>query len=397
MAGVAEFDARLVPSADRGAGERAPGISSVTDTAEGFRSPGLAPPSSDKARQNEPAIPSPVPDGCGYFERIRDASRGSVMLDRTPQEWAGDVGRAIYYGDPHRNMDGVLGLKEVYRGTLDQLKGDLGEFASHPLTSVWNSVKGIPQLAYDTSTPALLFDPEARARDRQRIDAIPGYWHGLRQAAQADDPYAFGQRTAPASEAVAMIGVGGLAADAGRAGLGLYRDFAAARDAPIEFTNVKDFLAHANDPATNTAYKFNGYTYHTDDLTRTRLIEGVHANNPAGRNDLGLQRRIGYSGYDTDVGLHLVPDSAGAPTSLLSVVPGNGRALADGLSNLNQGAYAQWERRLRALSGDPANTVHFQVEPQYDPGNLSRRPDRIVTRHRVNGGKFEEATFVNKH
>ncbi len=262
---------------------------------------------------------------------------------------------------------------------------------------MWNSVKGLPQLAYDTSTPALLFDSDARARDRQRIEAVPAYFHSLGQAAEEDDPYKFGQRTAPVSEAVATTGVGGLAADAGRAGVGLYKDLEAARSAPVEFSNLEDFLAQANDPARNTAYRFNGHTYHTDDLARSRLIEGYFANNPAGRNDLGLQRRIGYSGHGTDVGFHLAPDSAGVPTSLLSVVPGNGRRLADKLPNLNQGAYAQWERGLRALSADTENKVFFQVEPRYNAGNTSRRPDKIIVRHRVNDGDFKTATFINKY
>ena len=111
---------------------------------------------------------------------------------------------------------------------------------------------------------------------------------------------------------------------------------------PTTQITAEDFLAEANVPARNAAYEFNGHTYHTDDLTRTRLIEGDFAYNPVGRNDPGLQRRIGYSGYDADVGFHLVPDFAGA-------------------------------------------------------GNLSRGPDRIVVRHRLNGGEFEQTIFENKH
>jgi hypothetical protein len=276
------------------------------------------------------------------------------------------------------------------------MRNDAGEFLGHPLTSVWDSVKGLPQLAYDYSMPALL-DGEALSRNWQRLEAVPAYLHGLQQAADEDDPYKFGQRTAPVAEAVATTGVGGLASDLGKAGVGLYRDLQAASRAPTKFAKLEDFLAEANDPARNAAYEFNGHTYHTDDLTRTRLIEGDFAYNPVGRNDPGLQRRIGYSGYETDVGFHLVPDFAGAPTSLLSVVPGNGRRLADGLANLNQGAYAQWEKKLKKLSQDPNNRVFFQVEPQYNAGNLSRRPDRIVVRHRLNGGEFEQTIFENKH
>ncbi len=358
---------------------------------------GLAPPATDAT--SSPGTGLPLTDNSdhrGYFERIGDASRGSVAYDRSPAEWAKDVGQAIYYGNPHRKMDGVKGLAEVYHGAFDQMRNDAGEFLSHPLGFVWNSVKGIPQLAYDYSMPALL-DSEATARNWQRLKAVPEYLHSLQQAADEDDPYKFGQRTAPVAEAAATTGAGGLVADAGKAGVGLYRDLQAASSAPARFTRLEDFLAEANDPVRNAAYEYNGHTYHTDHLTRPRLIEGEFVNNPAGRNDLGLQRRIGYSGYDTDVGFHLVPDSAGAPTSLLSVVPGNGRRLADGLASLNQGAYAQWERKLRSLSSNPDDRVFFQVEPQYDPGNLSRRPDRIVVRHRVNSGNFDETTFDNKH
>jgi len=81
---------------------------------------------------------------------------------------------------------------------------------------------------------------------------------------------------------------------------------------------------------------------------------------PAGR-DTGLPVKIGKEGAPSDVGFHLIGDRFNGPTNRLNVVAGNGKPLADGLPNLNQGAYKRFENRVAHLASDPHNTVELRI------------------------------------
>jgi hypothetical protein len=122
-------------------------------------------------------------------------------------------------------------------------------------------------------------------------------------------------------------------------------------------------------------------------------VEGPVNLNPVGRNDPLLQRRIGYtSPYDTDVGFHVWPDQWGGPTSMINVVPGNGKRTGDGQRNLNNGAYADFEREVTALVRQQGNNVQVRITAGYNEGNSSRRPDVFNLTYRVNGGEWELPT-----
>lgn len=162
------------------------------------------------------------------------------------------------------------------------------------------------------------------------------------------------------------------------------------------FDNADDFNRAANDAAPNTTYSHGRYSYTTDDRGRVSVAEGRVQIDPVGRNDTDLQRQIGHEGRSTDVGFHVVADVLGGQTNRLNVVPGNGKPIGDGLANLNQGQYGQFERTLRELAADPDRTVEMRVEMRYNDGNNSNRPDEFVARYRVDGGRWREQAMINK-
>jgi len=175
-----------------------------------------------------------------------------------------------------------------------------------------------------------------------------------------------------------------------------YRAFRDARGSTT-FNKLDDFVSQANDPAPNWVYSYNGISIRTDRVGRTAFMEGDYRNNPVGRNDNKLQAATGRDGYETDVGFHLWPDSAGAPTTRLTVVPGNGRRTGDGLPNLNQGAYGSFEKELMELSNS-GNSVRLRVETVYSPSNMGTRPDVINAQFQLNGGEWSAVRqFVNKY
>ena len=126
------------------------------------------------------------------------------------------------------------------------------------------------------------------------------------------------------------------------------------------------------------------------------LAQGEVSLTATGRNDPDLQSAIGREGRPTDIGFHLIADRFGGQTNRLNVVPGNGRPLADGLPNLNQGAFKRFENRVAGLAEQPGNRVEMRIRAEYDPTNVSNRPDRLVGEYRVNGGNWLSQTFVNK-
>jgi hypothetical protein len=155
------------------------------------------------------------------------------------------------------------------------------------------------------------------------------------------------------------------------------------------FDNIDDFVRATNDPMPNAKYTFDGVTWKTDRLGRLDSVEGPVSLNPVGRNDPVLQRRIGYNGPDTDVGFHVWPDQWGGPTSMVNVVAGNGKPIGDGLRNLNNGDYADFERKVTELAKDPNKQVEARVTPIYADGNTSRRPDFFNVSYRVDGGEWQ--------
>ncbi|MFV5514661.1 DNA/RNA non-specific endonuclease [Acinetobacter gerneri] len=116
----------------------------------------------------------------------------------------------------------------------------------------------------------------------------------------------------------------------------------------LHFDDVNTFNRAANNPMPNTAYKYSGVTWTTDNLSCVSTVEGYVGINPA-NNRLGVDvfstTVLGEGGDSLagDVGFHLLGDIFGGATNKVNVVLGNGRplSLADGtiLKNINQGCY----------------------------------------------------------
>jgi hypothetical protein len=162
------------------------------------------------------------------------------------------------------------------------------------------------------------------------------------------------------------------------------------------FSSFKEFETAANHPSPNTAYSYGTYTWKTDAQGRTIEASGEVHVQEFGRNNPTLQTQIGHEGKETDVGFHLIADSLDAPTVKLNVVPGNGKPIGDGVPNLNQGAYKQFENQVRKLALEPGNRVEIKVMPRYSSGNLSNRPDEFAAAYRVNGADWNTRELVNK-
>ncbi|RVT93305.1 DNA/RNA non-specific endonuclease [Sphingomonas crocodyli] len=162
------------------------------------------------------------------------------------------------------------------------------------------------------------------------------------------------------------------------------------------FDDADAFNRAANDAQPNMRYEYGNYAYETDALGRVKTSEGTISLDAAGRNDPDLQTSIGHEGKKTDVGFHIIADRFGGQTNRLNVVPGNGKPTGDGLPNLNNGAYKQFENTVGKLAENPANTVEIRIEANYATGNASNRPDSFEASYRVNGGVWMTQNFVNK-
>lgn len=163
----------------------------------------------------------------------------------------------------------------------------------------------------------------------------------------------------------------------------------------LRFGSMDDFNTAANAARPNTIYEFGSYRWTTDDLGRIQRAEGKVDLTPLGRNDSKLQTQIGNEGRETDVGFHIIADRFNAPTNRLNVVPGNGKPIGDGLPNLNNGAYKRFENTVAELR-EQGKTVEVRVSAEYNPGNLSSRPDSFVAEYRVGTGRWVKQEFVNK-
>jgi hypothetical protein len=162
------------------------------------------------------------------------------------------------------------------------------------------------------------------------------------------------------------------------------------------FASLDEFNAAANNAEPHTEYKFGNYTWTTDGQGRTIEASGKVNVHEFGRNDTKLQTQIGKEGRTTDIGFHLIADSLDGPTNRLNVVPGNGKRIGDGLPNLNQGDYAKFERSVKNLAQSSDKPVEIRVRAEYNPGNTSSRPDRLIASFRQEGGPWQDQDFVNK-
>ncbi len=163
----------------------------------------------------------------------------------------------------------------------------------------------------------------------------------------------------------------------------------------LDFDSFDDFNAAANAAQPNSVYQFGDFRWTTDAQGRVIRAEGKVELTPVGRNDPKLQTAIGNEGRDTDVGFHIIADRFGGPTNRLNVVPGNGKPIGDGLPNLNNGAYKRFENTIAELR-EQGHAVEIRVSPEYNPGNLSSRPDNFVAEYRTDGGRWIEHEFPNK-
>ncbi len=175
----------------------------------------------------------------------------------------------------------------------------------------------------------------------------------------------------------------------------------AADNIPVrQFDNAADFNRAANNAAPNTRYEYGNYSYTTDANGRVSVAEGQIDLTPAGRNDPTLQADIGREGRSTDVGFHMIADRFGGQTNRLNVVAGNGKPIGDGVANLNQGAFKRFENRVADIAAQPGNTVEVRITANYDPTNVTTRPDSFGAQYRVNGGQWRTANngepFINK-
>lgn len=161
------------------------------------------------------------------------------------------------------------------------------------------------------------------------------------------------------------------------------------------FTDADEFNTAANAAKPDAVYQMGDFRWTTDGQGRVATAEGKVELAPMGRNDPKLQTAIGNEGKTTDVGFHLIADRFGAPTNRLNVVPGNGKPIGDGLPNLNNGAYKQFENNLATLRAE-GKAVDMRVHAQYNPGNTSARPDAFVAEYRVDGGRWVSQKFINK-
>ena len=170
-----------------------------------------------------------------------------------------------------------------------------------------------------------------------------------------------------------------------------------------EFDNLDDFNRAANNPKPNSVYKYKDYTWKTDEKGRVIEASGkIDLESLNGRKGIdGVSTTaIGKEGQTGDVGFHLIGDQFGGPTNRLNVVPGNGKRVdPDGPPNLNQGAYAKFEKAIKKARNDPNNIgkdIEVKVVPVYNSYNKTNRPDYFEAEYRIGNDKRKEFLFENR-
>lgn len=348
----------------------------------------------------------------GAGEALWETGEGVVALggnalkagyDLSPAGWAVDGVAGLYEHVSGDRLDAPDWLPSAARG------GERMEAAAEVVSTIARN----PGLLVDAVVEPIVADwqagnyGEAIGRGATELLLAVVGTKGADKAARVADA------ADTAADAARVADRADTAGDAGRVGAARGTDDAALADIlanartdrsiggrpVLAFESMDDFNRAANAARPDTVYEFGNYRWTTDDAGRVIKAEGSVSLEAVGRNDPTLQRAIGNEGYATDVGFHLIADSFAGPTNRLNVVPGNGKPLADGTKNLNTGAYGhQFEGQIRALKRDnPDLDIQMRVEPSYDAGNASNRPDSFIAAYRQEGGKWVEFDFDNIH
>lgn len=113
----------------------------------------------------------------------------------------------------------------------------------------------------------------------------------------------------------------------------------------------------------------NGYTYHVDELGRTRLIEGtINSYTPnAARSTTNQLKAGGKYRLKDDQGGHFIARIFNGPTDEFNHFAQNG--------NFNQGAYKSFENSLKKAVQN-GQDVNIKIEVHY-PDEVSLRPDKL--------------------
>ena len=168
----------------------------------------------------------------------------------------------------------------------------------------------------------------------------------------------------------------------------------------IKVTDLATFNRMAENPLPNTTYEYGSYAWRTDSKGRVDQVSGTIDPKDHGRQTTGdiTTTNIGKDkGSKTgDVGFHLIGNQFNGPINRLNVVPGNGKP-ANGVANLNQGAYAsKFESKVKALAA-AGKKVEVRIEPIYRSGNNTTRPDTIRTQYReVGTSRWTTNDFKNQ-
>jgi RHS repeat-associated protein len=161
------------------------------------------------------------------------------------------------------------------------------------------------------------------------------------------------------------------------------------------FTDIDEFNRAANSPEKNSKYIYGSYVWETDSLGRVSSVQGVidltahNRDYTDGVKTTSIGKSSGVSG---DVGFHLIGDQFNGPINRLNVVPGNGVSDGENMS-LNLSGYKTWEGNIAKLAEN--KTVEVQIQPVYNAGNLTTRPDSFNAMHRVNNGEWVTRVFRN--
>ncbi|WP_416188729.1 DNA/RNA non-specific endonuclease [Pseudoalteromonas carrageenovora] len=170
-----------------------------------------------------------------------------------------------------------------------------------------------------------------------------------------------------------------------------------------KFDDLESFNRAANKPKPNSTYVHGDHSWKTDDKGRVIEASGKvklqKADGRAGTDGVSTVL-IGKEGEIGDIGFHLIGDQFDGPTNRLNVVPGNGKRIDPNLPpNLNQGAYAKFERKVKDVRLDPVNAgkdIEIKIKPKYRKSNQTNRPDQFEVSYRVGGGELESFIFKNQ-
>lgn len=139
-----------------------------------------------------------------------------------------------------------------------------------------------------------------------------------------------------------------------------------------------------NNPEPNTIYKVDGNkTYHTDELNRTTVVDASLSLSKNDRNTY-QQCKAGNCGYSADEGGHLIASIFNGPGEKLNLVPMDG--------NLNKGAWKQMENTWANALKD-GKKVDVNIQPIYS--GSSARPDRVIVKYSIDGGRPVNVDFKN--